>query len=69
VDSEARKEFERRFVDYKNWLHEWRELARVTFERRDYLIQLGLAQRRTRGAAGDAPDAPDGEEIVEDGSD
>ena len=31
---------------YVNWLHEWREVARVAINRRDYRIALGLAQRR-----------------------
>lgn len=31
---------------YINWLHEWREVARVAIHRRDYRIALGLAQRR-----------------------
>jgi hypothetical protein len=31
---------------YINWVHEWREVARVAIARRDYRISLGLAQRR-----------------------
>ena len=34
---------------YVDWLHEWREVARVAVNRRDYRIALGLAQRRTNG--------------------
>lgn len=32
---------------YVAWLNEWREIARLTISRRDYLISLGLARRRT----------------------
>jgi hypothetical protein len=39
---------------YVNWLHEWREVARVAINRRDYRIALGLAQRRQ---ASDEPEA------------
>ena len=46
------------FERYRAWLHEWREVARATFTRRDYLISLGLATRRTN-ASGE-------EEVVED---
>jgi hypothetical protein len=31
---------------YVHWLHEWREVARVAINRRDYRIALGIAQRR-----------------------
>ena len=31
---------------YVAWLNEWREIARLTISRRDYLISLGLARRR-----------------------
>jgi hypothetical protein len=34
---------------YIQWLHEWREVARVAIARRDYRISLGLAQRRQSG--------------------
>jgi hypothetical protein len=30
------------------WLNEWSEVARTIIQRRDYLIQLGLAKRKTR---------------------
>lgn len=28
------------------WIDEWREVARIALARRDYRIQIGLAQRR-----------------------
>ncbi len=49
------------FEKYRAWLNEWREVARANFTRRDYLISLGLASRRsgddTDGDA-DESDAP-----------
>ena len=39
---------------YVNWLHEWREVARVAIHRRDYHIALGLAQRRQSGGDDDS---------------
>jgi hypothetical protein len=41
-----RLEVARAFI---TWLNEWREIARVAVSRRDYLISLGLAQRRASG--------------------
>lgn len=35
------------FEEFRAWLNEWREVARSTFHRRDYLITLGLASRRS----------------------
>jgi hypothetical protein len=34
------------FAAYRSWLHEWREVARVTITQRSHLIALGLAARR-----------------------
>ncbi len=57
TDSPASLAFEK----YRAWLNEWREVARASFTRRDYLISLGLASRRsgddTDGDA-DESDAP-----------
>jgi hypothetical protein len=36
------------FIEYRNWLNEWREIARTTFTQRRHLIALGLAARRDR---------------------
>lgn len=35
-----------KFEAYRKWLHEWREVARATFNQRHILISLGLASRR-----------------------
>jgi hypothetical protein len=43
------------FNAYRNWLHEWREVARTTFTRRDYRIALGLAERK----GGEEPELPE----------
>jgi hypothetical protein len=43
--------------DFIRWLHEWREVARLAIARRDYLISLGLAQRRKKSEA-DAEEVP-----------
>jgi hypothetical protein len=43
-------EREKQAIEFLSWLHEWREVARTAIKRRDYLIALGLAQRRSRGA-------------------
>jgi hypothetical protein len=37
-------------IAFMSWLHEWREVARVAIKRRDYLIALGLAERRVKRA-------------------
>jgi hypothetical protein len=49
---------EQTFERYRAWLHGWRELARSVFTRRDHLIMLGLASRRSGGDDGD--DGPSG---------
>jgi hypothetical protein len=41
---------EHTFERYRAWLNEWREVARGTITRRDHLITLGLASRRTSGS-------------------
>ena len=43
------------------WYEEWSELARVTIKRRDHLIQLGLASRRSpnQAEAAEAESFPD----------
>ncbi len=33
--------------DFHVWLEDWREQARAVIQRRDYLIRLGLAARRS----------------------
>jgi hypothetical protein len=46
-------EREKHAIEFLSWLHEWREVARTAIKRRDYLIALGLAQRRSRAAVAD----------------
>jgi hypothetical protein len=50
-------EREQQAIAFLSWLHEWREVARVAIKRRDYLIALGLAQRRSRSAEPPKADA------------
>jgi hypothetical protein len=55
----ARQEFERRvrasMVKQRLWFEEWSEVARSAVKRRDQLIRLGLASRRTRRATPEVP--------------
>lgn len=44
--TKASPDDEASFVQYRNWVHEWREIARATITQRSYLIALGLAERR-----------------------
>jgi len=39
------------------WYEEWSEIARATVTRRDYLIRLGLAKRKSNNEQ-PAPNAP-----------
>jgi hypothetical protein len=43
------------------WWFEWSETARLCITRRDYLIQLGLANRRVRNDADDGGDGGGGD--------
>lgn len=44
----------------RDWYTEWSEIARLTIKRRDYLIRMGLAERRNGGGDGGAgPDVDD----------
>jgi hypothetical protein len=60
-DPKARaKEAERQkaLVDLRAWYEEWSEMARAIIKRRDRLIRLGLAKRKSpKKAARGAPDA------------
>ena len=38
---------ERALIELRNWFEEWAEIARLNIQRRDYLIRLGLAERRS----------------------
>jgi hypothetical protein len=43
----------------RDWYTEWSEIARLTIKRRDYLIRMGLAERRTGSGAGAGPGVDD----------
>jgi|LNFM01.1.fsa_nt_gb hypothetical protein len=45
--SKAASEYERALVELRQWWDEWSEIARLNIQRRDYLIRLGLAERRS----------------------
>ena len=51
--------------ELRGWYEEWAEIARATFKRRDQLIRLGLASRRTRR---DSEEEPAGEEPIAEGA-
>lgn len=44
--------YEQALLALREWFEEWSEIARLTIKRRDHLIRLGLAERRS--PAGDA---------------
>ena len=55
---------------YVAWISEWREVARLAVQRRDYRIALGLAHRRQRQGVADDPDAEvEDDEMEDDGND
>lgn len=43
-------------LELRDWYDEWSEIARVVVRRRDHLIRLGLAERRTDPNASDVVD-------------
>jgi hypothetical protein len=58
--TEAQKKYQEAAREFHISLKEWREIARQTITRRDYLISLGLAERRrTKGGAPDVDDDDD----------
>ncbi|MCU0693081.1 MAG: hypothetical protein MUF54_16935, partial [Polyangiaceae bacterium] len=42
----------------RTWYEEWSRIARVVVKRRDYLMLLGLAHRKSRSGAREEPQAP-----------
>jgi hypothetical protein len=48
IDEGALDDHHQALLDLYGWFQEWSELARDEIPRRDYLIRLGLAQRRSR---------------------
>ncbi|MBN8609606.1 MAG: hypothetical protein J0L92_03425 [Deltaproteobacteria bacterium] len=45
--------YEQALLALREWYDEWSEIARLTIKRRDYLIRLGLAERRSSGGEDD----------------
>jgi hypothetical protein len=54
--SEADAAYEEALLDLRDWYTEWAEIARFVVKRRDYLITLGLAERRGTGGDLDIED-------------
>jgi hypothetical protein len=40
-------DYEQALIELRQWWDEWSEIARLNISRRDYLIRLGLAERRS----------------------
>lgn len=49
----AEAEYEEALLDLRDWYVEWAGIARLVVKRRDYLILLGLAERRASGGGED----------------
>ncbi len=49
-------DYERALVELRQWWDEWSEIARLNVTRRDYLIRLGLAERRSSSTNDDVAD-------------
>lgn len=49
---------ERRLRQLRVWFEEWSSIARAVVDRRDDLIRLGLARRRTAARTAPAPESP-----------
>jgi hypothetical protein len=68
-----REAFERRvrasMIKQRLWFEEWSEVARSVFKRRDQLIRLGLASRRTRRPGPEEPTGGPAEEPTDEPSD
>ncbi len=56
-------------LDLRDWYLEWSEIARITIKRRDYLIRLGLAERRSSDPVDPAPFVDPTEDPTEEPSD
>ena len=66
--NETEEAYIQALLELREWYLEWAEMARLTIKRRDHLIRLGLAERRTGGADTDVEDVtdPTDEEDVDD---
>ena len=51
--------YEQSLLELRDWYTEWAEVARLVIKRRDHLISLGLAERRSSGTAGTDEDVLD----------
>ncbi|MBN8612709.1 MAG: hypothetical protein J0L92_19090 [Deltaproteobacteria bacterium] len=49
---ESEEAYVQALLALREWYDEWSEIARLTIKRRDYLITLGLAERRGSGGGG-----------------
>ncbi|MBN8613474.1 MAG: hypothetical protein J0L92_33890 [Deltaproteobacteria bacterium] len=52
----AEEKYEEALLDLRDWYVEWASIARIVVKRRDYLILLGLAERRSPGSGGGGGD-------------
>jgi hypothetical protein len=60
-DAPSEQEQREALLKLKSWYDEWSDVARVVITRRDHLIRLGLAKRKTgRKKSGKAKGASDG---------
>jgi hypothetical protein len=60
--------FEQSLLSLREWYVEWSEIARIAIRRRDHLIALGLASRRSGGGTTDEMDVVDPTPFVTDPS-
>jgi hypothetical protein len=51
---DADEAFVQALLELREWHDEWSEIARIVLTRRDHQIRVGIAERRTSGAATDA---------------
>ncbi len=48
-EERTEEKYEQALLELREWFDEWSEIAKVVVRRRDHLIRLGLAERRTSG--------------------
>jgi hypothetical protein len=58
-ETAAKAQLEKDLIALRAWYVDWAETARVGVKRRDYLIRLGLGQRRQPSKSGTGDDAAD----------
>ena len=67
-DESKQEAYMQTLVELRDWYTEWAEVARINITRRDYLIALGLAERRSPGGGGGGGGgggADDGDVVVD----